>query len=375
MNYWVYHYLDRYIGIPLIFILKFFEKIFFRKNKNFDIKKILVIKLTMMGDTILLSPAVKALKEKYSGCELTFLCSKVNYDIVKMWDFIDKIVVFRFDLFFKKPWVVFFQIFQLFKERFDLAIDFEQWFRNTAIVAFLTSKVSVGFKTPKQFKHYLFDIFVPHVKGRHEVLCFCDLVKVVGVEVENKNLFLKIDKGAEEKIRSLLKNFGIEEKKYVIIHPSCGIHGYYRQWDVEKYAEVAEYISSKGYKIVITGNKDDIQIANKLQKLISYETLNLAGKTNIQEIVVLINLSKFVICGNTGILHIAAALNIPTVAIHGPTDPNKWGPWGKGHFVIKSDLDCAPCSYLGFEYGCKKRKCLDSIQTDRIKKVVDILNL
>jgi heptosyltransferase I len=371
MNYWVYHYLDRYIGIPMIFLLKFFEKIFFHKKKIFKIKKILVIKLTMMGDTILLYPAVKALKEKYSDCELTFLCSKVNYDIVKMWNFIDKIVVFRFDLLFKKPWIVITQIFELLKEKFDLAIDFEQWFRNTAIVAFLAAKVSVGFKTPKQFKHYLFDVSVSHKKGRHEVLCFCDLVKTVGVEVEDKSLFLKIDKTAEEKIKNLLKSFGIEEKKFVIIHPGCGIHGYYRQWDVEKYAEVAEYIYSKGYQVVITGSKDDIQIANKLQKLIPFKTLNLAGKTNLQEIINLINLSKFIICGNTGVLHIAAALNIPTIVIHGPTDPNKWGPWGKGHIVIKSNLNCAPCLYLGFEYACKEKKCLKNIQPDVVKKTID----
>ncbi len=372
MNYWIYHYLDRYVGIALISILKFFKKFFLNKNKSFQIKKILAIKLTMMGDTVLLYPAVKALKENYPNCELTFLCSKVNYDIVKMWDFVDKIVVFRFDLLFKKPWIIFLQIFKLYK-KFDLAVDFEQWFRNTAIVAFLLSKITAGFKTPKQYKHYLFDFYVPHTKGRHEVLCFCDLVKILGVEVKNKNLFLKINEEVKEKIKGLLESFGIKEKKFVIIHPGCGIHGYYRQWDEEKYALVAEYLSSKGYKVVLTGSKDDIKIANRIQKLVSFETLNLVGKTTVEELICLVSFSKFVICGNTGILHIAAALNIPTIAIHGPTDANKWGPWGNGHIVIKSDLKCSPCSYLGFEYGCKKRRCLDSIQTDRIKEAVDIL--
>ncbi len=136
---------------------------------------------------------------------------------------------------------------------------------------------------------------------------------------------------------------------------------------------MAEYIYSKGYQVVITGSKDDVQIANKLQKLISFKTLNLIGKTNLQEIINLINLSKFIICGNTGVLHIAAALVIPTIAIHGPTDPNKWGPWGKGHIVIKSNLNCAPCSYLGFEYGCKEKKCLKEIKSKKVIEAVKLL--
>ncbi|MEN3013340.1 MAG: glycosyltransferase family 9 protein [Endomicrobiia bacterium] len=374
MNYWFYHYLDRYLGIPLIFSLLLVNKI--KKlfiEQNVQIKKILAIKLTMMGDTILLYPAIKALKEKFSYSELTVLCSKVNLEIVKMWDFVDEIIVFEFDKFYKKPWSLLLQIFKLYRKNFDLAIDFEQWFRITSIIAFISSKYKIGFKTPKQYRHYLFDIKVSHIKNKHEVESFCDVVKTLGVDVEDKRLFLKINENIREKIKNLLKNYDIEEKKFVIIHPGCGIHGFYRQWDIDRYAKIAEYIATKyGCKIVITGNKDDIVqsvLFKKFYKLNNY--LDMIGKTNLEELIALVSMAKFLICGNTGVLHIAAALNTPTIAIHGPTDPDKWGPWGEGHVVVKSDLDCVPCSYLGFEYKCKDRKCLKAIQHEEIKLFVD----
>ncbi len=376
MKYWIYHYIDRYIGRPILFIFKFFDKILrIFKNKSYKIKKILLIKLTMMGDTILLYPAVKALRDTYGDCEIVVLCSKVNEKIIEQWDFIDRYIVFKFDYLFKNPLLIIWQIWNLYKERFDLAIDFEQWFRITPIIAYLTAKLKLGFKTPKQYRHYLFDITVPHVKKRHEVLCFCDLVEAIGVKVKDKDLYLKINEVSNKKIENFLKDNNLVEKQFVIIHPGCGVHGYYRQWDVEKYAEVAKFISTKYVlPIVITGSRDDIKIAKKLFDLVGDKCFNLSGKTDINDLIALVSKSKFVICGNTGVMHIAVALKVPTVAIHGPTDPEKWGPWGKNHIVIKPKVSCAPCSYLGFEYGCKERKCLKGIAIeeviDNIKKLL-----
>ncbi|MCX7956391.1 MAG: glycosyltransferase family 9 protein, partial [Endomicrobia bacterium] len=111
--------------------------------------------------------------------------------------------------------------------------------------------------------------------------------------------------------------------------------------------------------------------ANRILKNSKVELINFVGKTSLNELISLVSMAKFIICGNTGVLHIAAAVNTSTIAIHGPTDPVKWGPWGKGHIIIKNNLKCAPCSYLGFEYGCKERKCLNCISTEEVKFSID----
>jgi ADP-heptose:LPS heptosyltransferase len=70
-------------------------------------------------------------------------------------------------------------------------------------------------------------------------------------------------------------------------------------------------------------------------------------------------------------MHAAAALNRPLIAIHGPTDPRRWGPRNKNSVVISKDLECRPCLYLGFEYGCKEKKCLNGIPDRAVFDAVD----
>jgi heptosyltransferase I len=69
-----------------------------------------------------------------------------------------------------------------------------------------------------------------------------------------------------------------------------------------------------------------------------------------------------VLCGNTGVMHLACAVNAPVAALHGPTDPRKWGPRSTISRVITAGLPCSPCLYLGFEYACRRNTCLESIE-------------
>jgi ADP-heptose:LPS heptosyltransferase len=369
--YWVYHYLDRYIGIPLCLVLSLFTS---KRDHSNEYKNILVIKLSMIGDTILLVPSVKSLRKHFCKSLITVLCSPLNSDIVKDWNFIDRYIVFDFADCFNRPWKLIKFIFDLRKNKFDLVIDFETWPRLTPIISLLSgAKERVGFIVPNQFRHYLYTKVIPHIKKKHEVESFIDVINYLGVTVEDIQFELKYSKEDEQKIDKLLIDNGIiKNDKFVIIHPGCGIHGYYRQWSEEKYAQICDYIIEKHcLKVIITGTREDSKIADKIILLTKIKPINFVGKTELKEFFALVKKSLLVICGNTGTLHIAAASGIPTIAIHGPTDPEKWGPWGKDHIIIRKNLSCSPCSYLGYEYGCNKRKCLDLVSVDDVKYAID----
>jgi len=77
-------------------------------------------------------------------------------------------------------------------------------------------------------------------------------------------------------------------------------------------------------------------------------------------------MSDILVSGNTGIIHLGAAVDTKVVALHGPTNPNEWGPYNKESTVIKSSKPCAPCLYLGFEYKCHKPDCMDEISVDEV---------
>ena len=378
LTYWLYHYIDRYAGITLCVFLKIIDgiirSVFPRRGTAGAARNILVIKLAMLGDTILLVPALRALRNKYPGSRITMMCSHVNETIVSDWDFVDDRVVFNFGEILVKPWKFISTVIKLRRRCYDATIDFETWPRIIPVIAFLTgARIRAGFRVPGQMRHYLFTHPVTHVKGRHELLCFSDLVGALGAEVRDTSLELRIENGDREKVGRMLNLEGIgEEEDYVIVHPGAGVHGYYRQWFEDRYAEVADHIIGKhGKKVVLTGTRADGRIVAKVAGCMKNSPVNMAMRTSLKELFALVERAKFVVCANTGILHIATAAGTPVIAIHGPTDPGKWGPWGEGNVVVREDMDCSPCSYLGFEYGCSRRTCLERVTVKEVIKHVD----
>jgi lipopolysaccharide heptosyltransferase II len=369
--YWIYHYLDRYIGIPFSLALSLFDRLHPRKRTSGS-GRILVIKLAMLGDTILLEPVLRALRNKYPGSRISMLCSPVNEEIVKNWDFMDEYIVFDAAACLKYPWKFAGLLLGLRKKNFDISLDFETWPRIIPIMTYLAGvRTRLGFKVDGQHRHYLYTRPVEHAKGKHELKCFIDLANAAGVEVDEISFSIKIGKNEERKIENTLKENGIGGS-FIIIHPGCGKNGYLRQWLPERYALVADHVIEKyGLGIVLTGGKYDETAARQVSAGMKNKPLDLSGNTTLGELAALVKKASAVICGNTGIVHISAALGTPVIALHGPTDPDKWGPWGPGHTIIRKDMPCRPCLYLGFEYGCKKRTCMDSITVEEVKEAVD----
>jgi ADP-heptose:LPS heptosyltransferase len=82
------------------------------------------------------------------------------------------------------------------------------------------------------------------------------------------------------------------------------------------------------------------------------------------------------VSGNTGVMHLAAGLGLPLLALHGPTDPVKWGPRalpGRAR-VLEAGIACSPCLFYGFDYGCPRRDCMEAIPQERVTtQVLELL--
>jgi len=385
MKYKIQRWLDRFIGIPLVVFFYLYKKLhtFFypRFTRSKDFSSILAIKLTMLGDTVLLEPSLHAIKQKYPKSKIVFLCSPINEAVVRNWDFVDEVIVFDFKYYTFHPW----QIFSFIKNKlrthhFDIAVDYEEWFRITPLLAYFSgAHFTAGFETEKQSRHLLFDKKIKHRKNTHEIKCYAELTREV-FEIENiseerphitlpSDYFVKVDK--------ILESHGItSDHKYVIIHPGCGSNGILREWHSERYAAVSDYLYQRySCHIVLTGSNEDKNKCVNVAALMKSPSVNLAGATDFLTLASLVSKARMVICGNTGIVHIASATNTPSVVIHGPTNYVKWGPLARCSVSLKSSLPCYPCLYLGYEYKCHSKKCLDSITTDMvIESVEQVLN-
>lgn len=373
-KYWIYHYLDRYIGIPLVFLVSLFDRISLRKkNHTGCYKNILAVKLVMIGDTVLLAPSIRALRKKFGSSRLTVMCSPVNEVIVRGWDFIDGYITLDFARLLLNPLKLIKFVADLRKQKYDLVLDFETWPRIIPLITYLSGARSrIGYRTGKQCRHLLFTEAVDHTRGKHELKCFMDIVNRAGVEVEDTSIKMAVGVQEEKTAKKILDENGFIEKKFVIIHPGCGANGFYREWYPERYAAVSDYLNKRySLKVMLTGTGDDAGIVSGMLSKTGEKVLDLSGKTTLLELIALVEKSLFVLCGNTGIVHLASAVGTPVVVLQGPTDPEKWGPWGRGRVITAENLDCRPCLYLGYEYGCRTRKCMELITVEAVKNAID----
>ena len=357
-------FLDRYLGIPLHLLLRFFPK----HCPIPDVpKKILFIQLSALGDTILAIPAIRAVRHAFPNAELTVLASPTNLNYLTHCPYIDKSICFRTagsELFR-----------QLRREGFDWAIDLEHWPRLSALLAYASgAPIRVGFRTQGQYRHFLFTASVPHTAGRHEVRNFLDLVARLGCSTLEFGLEVWYSESEQTWVHQTLMEEGISlEQPLFVLHPEAGRRGEpRRRWAPERYVALANALVARyGGQIVLTGAAGEVEVSKEIAKWTKYQSVVLAGRTDVKQLAALFAAATLVVSGNCGPMHLAAAAGTRVVGLHGPTNFAQWGPWSHKAGVICAALPCSPCLNLGFEYGCQAlpdgtSPCMHTIEVTRV---------
>ncbi len=363
------HWVDRWIGIPVVVILSWFKG----RARPLDgrtPKKILMLKLNALGDTMMILTLVQVLRQHWQDVHITYVGSNINQEILDSRNDLDQVMILDMERMVRSPWYFLRFIFQLCRDRYDVVIDGSQWERISAImIGFVKSNFKIGFKTPGQGKHYVYHATVPHRRDRHELYCFHDLLQPLGITVsKDVTPTLAVTDSDREKLDVLLDGQVPEGAPIMILHPGCGDHGDFRQWSLEKYRDLGRRwleANDQGW-IVLSGVGKEVEICQRLLRELPNRTVSLAGKLDIAMSSALLERASILVCGNTGIMHMASVFHTPTVAIHGPTDHWKWGPINSNAVVLRSPLKCAPCLYLGYEYQCDCPECMDAISVEEV---------
>ena len=363
--------LDRYFGIPLVCSLGLPRA----SRHNIDtFKRILFIQISAIGDVILLTPALRAIRKQFPHARLTMVTSPINQQLLQNCPYIDEILTFRMDEYGRSPRRFTALVRFLQERRFDLAIDFEHWPRLTALLAYLSGAPRrIGFRAAGQYRHYVFTDTVEHARGKHELLSFLEIARLLGCDMENTELEVWTCAENFNWVEQFLKEHGIKDDVPLIgIHPDAGRTEPRRRWTKEGYQQVADALAKKyGAQIVLTGAPPEVELSKQIASMMQAKAIVAAGKTDINQLAALFSRCQFVLCGNCGPMHLAAAVKTPVVALHGPTNPAQWGPWGGKHTIICSDMPCSPCLNLGFEYGCKAlpdgtSRCMRTISVEAV---------
>lgn len=335
---------------------------------------ILIVKLSAIGDVIHALPVSYALRKKYPTAHITWVVEPTAYEIVKHNPCVDEVILFQKKAFktfkgFKQNFKPFYKL--LHRRKYDISIDLQGLFKSMAVVLTANAKKKIGYVDMREGSNLISKaIKGPHFNG-HIVDRYLDTVKYLGCDTDN--IIFPLKNTAEEinYVNNLLMDNKIDDNTPFIVF-AVGTNWVNKCWSTKNFAILSDLLSEHSIKTVLIGfGKNDEQKALEITRQnTSNNIVNLVGKTSLMQTAALIKKAKAVVGGDTGNLHLAAALNIPAIMLMGPTDPNRNGPYKQMHNVILAGHDCDGC----WKRTCRKNiDCLSTITPNLVlKKILKI---
>lgn len=316
------------------------------------VNSILIIRPGGIGDAVLLAPMIHHLKNKYPDIQITILAEHRNAGVFSLTPDVDQLYCYD------RPA----EFWQAARGKYDVVIDTEQWHRLSAVVArLIRSPVKIGFATNERRRMFTHSLSYSH--DEYEVCSFKRLLEpLTGVseQVGPTLPFLAIPLAATATAKKLLVS--LNGKPFITIFPGASISE--RRWEAARFRAVAAALAQKGYEVVVVGGAVDQADA---QNIAGESGLNLAGQTSLAETAAVIARSALLASGDSGLLHIAVGLGVPTVSLFGPGRALKWAPQGNQHTVINKNLPCSPCTTFGTTPPCPyNARCMQEISVDEV---------
>lgn len=323
----------------------------FQGNPSPEIYSLLLIRPGGIGDAVLLVPMINYLKINYHDCQITILAEQRNASAFSLVSNINEVLCYD------RPR----ELFRVMRKQYDVVIDTEQWHRLSAVVARLVrAPIKIGFDTNERRR--MFTNRIQYDQNAYETDNFLALLGPLGINGKGNigNSCLSIPPQAVFKAYQLLQPLCSDA--YVVIFPGGSIEE--KRWGAERFSIVSKRLAGIGYRIVVVGGQEDRDTGDMIA---GAGGMNLAGMTTLAETAAVISRSCLVISGDSGVLHLAVGLDIPTVSLFGPGNAAKWAPKGEKHIVLNHKLSCSPCTMFGTTPPCPYGVlCMTEITPDEV---------
>jgi lipopolysaccharide heptosyltransferase I len=336
-------------------------------------ERICIIKPSALGDVVQTLPIVPVLKEKYPRAKITWVINAGLEDLVQHHPDIDDVILYHRKGSWRAQWEM---AKKLRAHRFDLVLDLQGLLR-TGLMALATgAKLRVGLETAREGSSFAYHHQIPdtskHVPAN---LRYWRVAEALGnLDLQAKTT-IPVPQNVSEKIRQLLaplpgKVMGIQ----------AGARWVTKRWPVEKFAQVAQRaMEQHSASVVLIGSRDEADLADELAgKLTKANTagriLNLCGRTNMQELISLVQQIDVLLTNDSGPMHLAAGLGTPVAGIFLCTSATRSGPVGTGHQTISSNVSCAASYHKTCpQRGTKHMSCMEELEAHRVSRALDLI--
>jgi ADP-heptose:LPS heptosyltransferase len=316
--------------------------------------------LSPLGDTIFATPAIRALRKKFSQARIVVLTSPVAAQVLKHnpWRLEIKTALEKWDLVKCLT--------QIRKEKFDMAVSLSQ------LGGFFTRFCATPIWS---------DFTLITVQADRSVVQMCqDVLRVIDISSDEYQTEFWYDEQAERATELFLRDSSVHDDRPLIAVHAGGHYFIRKRWPLANFIESIQYLTKElGLRVILIGGQEDVEDALMIKSIVP-EVISSVGMLKLTETAALLKRSCLFIGNDSGPLHLAAALDIPTIGLFGPTAPCQFYPYqAPRHTYIYKALSCSPCYRFGggiWQYlpRCTKAYCMQAITVQElIMKVMQTL--
>jgi heptosyltransferase-2 len=303
------------------------------------IRRILFIRLDRVGDVVLSTPAIEALKRSFPRSEITVLLRPQTAALLENNPHVDRCVVLDPAA---GPTEIYRVLRDLRRRRFDLAVDpCVDWKLGSALIAWLSgARIRIGY--PCEGREAFFTAIAGHPDDRaHMTDVILETLAPLGIDRSNRQPRLYLTEEERNQAAGWLAEKTGGVKPLIGIHPGA----YYatQRWLPEHFAVLADRLLGS-FDVILFGGPADEGLVQRIQSLMTGSALKVVTP-DIRRFAALLSSCRLLVCNNSGPLHVASALGIPTVSFMGPTAKELWSPLGEMDAVLRIDgLSCIGCN-------------------------------
>jgi lipopolysaccharide heptosyltransferase II len=366
-------------------------------------RRLLVVSLAQLGDALLITPALRALRESYPQAQITVLTTAAGAAALRDGPQ-NEIITFekhRLDhpraLLQPTNWSYALRLAWRLRAGYDRCVLLHHLTTRFGTLKYAALLLATG--APRRYGRdngrgwFLTDRVVDHGFGaQHQAAYWLDIVGLLGAQTNDRQPRFGITAAEQQRAADLL---GDDDRPLVTIHPGSGSYAPARRWPAHRFAALADRVIEDGCRVVLVGGAEEAPLRRHVRSAMRHTAaiLDLGGQTTLGELAAVLARSALYVGNDSGVMHLASSVGTAVVAVFGPTEPRTFGPfsgtaweverrfangvdvWRSGtHRALKASIACSPCLYrgqrLGTPGGCPDRTCLQRIGVDQVLSVV-----
>jgi predicted lipopolysaccharide heptosyltransferase III len=328
-------------------------------------KNILVIKLRYIGDVLLATPVLRALRDEFPHARLTMLVNRGTEELLKRNPDVNEVLALGRNG--PAAAIRFARMIRRF--RFDCVLDLTDSDRSAILTGLSGAGLRVGFNEEHRWRGLFYtSVVIPSPEAVHRVEHDLEAVRALGLVPKVSRPALYTAPEDEAEASKLLEELGVKKthlgaKPLVMLHP--GARYWFKAWPGERFAELADrLVAATGCQILVAGDTREQALAESIRRQSRAALTILAGRTTLLQLAAVLKRCTLFIGNDNGPMHMAAALGIPVVVLFGPSDPATWGPRDDRAVILYKGLDCRQCFHPTCERG--EQSCMKQISVDEV---------